>query len=100
MEGAPAKTTGPGTHLGKNRMSDASLNSAGQASSDIGENLSDGGFSDFFALLKPRVMTLVVFTAFVGLYATPGGIHPLIGFIAILFIALDRMGGCDGRRQR
>ncbi|MEL6748347.1 MAG: heme o synthase, partial [Pseudomonadota bacterium] len=53
-----------------------------------------GGFSDFFALLKPRVMTLVVFTAFVGLYSAPGGIHPLIGAIAILFIALG--GGASG----
>ena len=71
-------------------MTDASLTTANQTASPT----SDGGFSDFFALLKPRVMTLVVFTAFVGLYAAPGGIHPLIGAVAILFIALG--GGASG----
>ncbi|MFW2542455.1 heme o synthase [Primorskyibacter sp. 2E107] len=51
-------------------------------------------FSDYFALLKPRVMTLVVFTAFVGLLAAPVPVHPFIGFVAILFIALG--GGASG----
>jgi protoheme IX farnesyltransferase len=45
-------------------------------------------FSDYVALLKPRVMSLVVFTALVGLLVAPGGIAPMIGFAAILFIAL------------
>jgi protoheme IX farnesyltransferase len=54
----------------------------------------DAGFGDFFALLKPRVMSLVVFTALVGLLAAPQGVHPLIGFTAILFIALG--GGASG----
>lgn len=43
---------------------------------------------DFWALTKPRVMSLVVFTALCGLLAAPGNIHPLIGFTAILCIAL------------
>lgn len=43
---------------------------------------------DFFALLKPRVMSLVVFTAVCGLLAAPGHIHPVIGFTAILCIAV------------
>jgi heme o synthase len=43
---------------------------------------------DFWALTKPRVMSLVVFTALCGLLAAPGAIHPLIGFTAILCIAL------------
>jgi protoheme IX farnesyltransferase len=47
-----------------------------------------GTASDYFALLKPRVMSLVVFTAIVGLFAAPGHIHPWIGFITILCIAL------------
>ncbi|MCF3593716.1 heme o synthase [Rhodobacteraceae bacterium LMO-12] len=54
----------------------------------------DAGFGDFFALLKPRVMSLVVFTALVGLLAAPQGVHPVIGFTAILFIALG--GGASG----
>lgn len=43
---------------------------------------------DFVALTKPRVMTLVVFTGLVGLLAAPGHIHPVLGFTAILCIAL------------
>ena len=45
-------------------------------------------FGDYFALLKPRVMSLVVFTALVGMVVAPGGIHPFVGFCAILFIAV------------
>src|SRR5437016_1136350 len=38
--------------------------------------------------MKPRVMSLVVFTAFVGLMIAPGHIHPVIGFTALLCIAI------------
>jgi len=44
--------------------------------------------SDYFSLLKPRVMSLVIFTAFIGLLVAPGEIHPVIGFTAILCIAV------------
>lgn len=50
--------------------------------------ITEGDAGDFFALLKPRVMSLVVFTAFVGLLLAPGEINPVIGFIAILSIAV------------
>jgi heme o synthase len=43
---------------------------------------------DFWALTKPRVMSLVVFTALCGLLAAPGHIHPMLGFTAILCIAV------------
>ena len=43
---------------------------------------------DFWALTKPRVMSLVVFTALCGLLAAPGTINPIIGFTAIMCIAL------------
>ena len=43
---------------------------------------------DYFALLKPRVMSLVVFTALVGLLVAPVPVHPFIGFVAILCIAV------------
>ena len=46
------------------------------------------GFGDYVQLLKPRVMSLVVFTALVGLLVAPVGLHPVEGFAAILFIAL------------
>lgn len=43
---------------------------------------------DYFSLLKPRVMSLVIFTALIGLLVAPGTIHPVIGFTAILCIAV------------
>ena len=48
----------------------------------------DAELGDYFALLKPRVMSLVVFTAVVGMLAAPIGVHPVIGFAAILFVAI------------
>ncbi|WP_427965765.1 heme o synthase [Altererythrobacter sp.] len=47
---------------------------------------------DFFALTKPRVMSLVIFTGLCGLLAAPGHINPVIGFTAILCIALGAGG--------
>ena len=47
---------------------------------------------DFFALTKPRVMTLVIFTGICGLLAAPGSIHPVIGFATILCIAMGAGG--------
>jgi heme o synthase len=44
--------------------------------------------ADFIALLKPRVMSLVVFTGFVGLYLAPGHINPFLGLVAVLCIAV------------
>lgn len=58
--------------------------------SNIGRLSPDSGASvgDFIQLLKPRVMSLVVFTALTGIVAAPGGIHPVIGIIALLAIAI------------
>ncbi len=67
-------------------MSDVSLNT------DIRDD--EAGFGDYLALLKPRVMSLVVFTALVGLVAAPGTVHPMIAFSATLFIAVG--GGASG----
>jgi protoheme IX farnesyltransferase len=44
---------------------------------------------DYFALLKPRVMSLVVFTGFAGIVVAPGGLHPLLAAVAVLCIALS-----------
>ncbi|SHJ14016.1 heme o synthase [Wenxinia saemankumensis] len=70
-------------------MTDVSLN----------DGLDDGrtpeaGFGDYLALLKPRVMSLVVFTALVGLLVAPAPVHPFVGFVAILCIAIG--GGASG----
>ena len=47
-------------------------------------------FGDYFALLKPRVMSLVVFTALVGLVVAPVPLHPVEALASILFIALGQ----------
>ena len=47
---------------------------------------SHASFGDLVALMKPRVMSLVVFTALVGLLVAPGHLGPLIGFVALLCI--------------
>ncbi len=46
------------------------------------------GVGDYIELMKPRVMSLVVFTAFVGLLIAPGHLHPVIAFTALLCIAV------------
>lgn len=45
-------------------------------------------FGDYIALLKPRVMSLVVFTAAVGLLVAPRPVEPILAFAAVLFIAI------------
>ena len=50
--------------------------------------LDGGSVGDFFALMKPRVMSLVIFTALTGLVAAPGTMHPLLAAIAVLAIAV------------
>ncbi len=49
---------------------------------------SAAGVGDYLALMKPRVMSLVVFTALVGLAIAPVHVHPVIGFTALLCIAI------------
>ncbi|CUH62018.1 heme o synthase [Thalassobacter stenotrophicus] len=48
----------------------------------------EASFGDYFALLKPRVMSLVVFTALVGVLVAPTALHPFESFAAVLFIAV------------
>jgi heme o synthase len=61
--------------------------------SDSAAPIAHGGtactaLGDYLALLKPRVMSLVVFTGFVGLYLAPGHIHPVLAAVAVLCIAV------------
>lgn len=56
--------------------------------------ISEAGVSDYIALLKPRVMSLVVFTAIVGLVIAPGHLHPVLTITSILCIAVG--GGAAG----
>lgn len=48
----------------------------------------EAGLRDYWQLLKPRLMSLSVFTALVGLLVAPGGVHPFLGATSILWIAL------------
>ncbi|NDE90099.1 MAG: protoheme IX farnesyltransferase [Alphaproteobacteria bacterium] len=48
----------------------------------------EASVQDYIALLKPRVMSLVVFTGLVGIVVAPGHIHPLLAAVAVLCIAL------------
>jgi protoheme IX farnesyltransferase len=55
---------------------------------DVLPRISEAEVGDYFALLKPRVMSLVIFTALVGLFIAPGHVHPIIAFTSILCIAV------------
>ncbi|ODT69120.1 MAG: protoheme IX farnesyltransferase [Pelagibacterium sp. SCN 63-23] len=48
----------------------------------------EASVGDYLELLKPRVMSLVIFTALVGMLVAPGGINPFVGLVAILCIAI------------
>ncbi len=50
------------------------------------------GLGDYVRLLKPRVMSLVVFTALAGMMAAPGGLHPVLGLAYIICIAAGAGG--------
>jgi len=55
---------------------------------EVGAQPLPADWRDLLALTKPRVMSLVVFTGLCGLIAAPGAINPVLGFTAVLCIAL------------
>ncbi len=55
---------------------------------DLSWSGGQGTVSDYLTLLKPRVMSLVIFTAFVGLMIAPGQLHPILGAVSLLCIAI------------
>jgi heme o synthase len=66
-------------------------NIRGPMTAGVGLDLAEPSIAsvgDYFALMKPRVMSLVVFTALVGLAVAPGSLHPLTAFTALLCIAV------------
>ena len=68
-------------------MTDQPIN-ATSGSAAVSPPLHDAAVKDFIELLKPRVMSLVVFTGFAGMMVAPGSIHPVIAAIAILCTAI------------
>lgn len=67
---------------------------ANTQSAGLGHGEAGASVGDYIALLKPRVMSLVVFTALVGMLLAPVGVHPVIFIIAIVSIAIG--GGASG----
>ena len=63
-------------------MTDVSLNVA------VAGPAEEAGLRDYWRLLKPRLMSLSVFTALVGLLVAPGAVHPVLGATSILWIAV------------
>ena len=59
-----------------------------QLNSSRPANLVGASVADFVALMKPRVMSLVVFTAVTGMMLAPGHLHPVLATIAVLCIAV------------
>lgn len=59
----------------------------------ITKTRSDSSIADYFTLLKPGVMSLVVFTGAVGLWLAPVTVHPFLQLIAILCIAMASGAG-------
>ena len=55
---------------------------------DINPRISEAEVGDYIALLKPRVMSLVIFTALVGLAIAPGHFHPVLAFTSLLCISV------------
>jgi protoheme IX farnesyltransferase len=55
---------------------------------DVAPRISEADVGDYIALLKPRVMSLVVFTALVGLVIAPGHVHPVLAITSLLCIAV------------
>jgi heme o synthase len=61
---------------------------ASSAAASCRHEPSIAGVGDYLALMKPRVMSLVIFTALVGMMIAPGQIHPVIGFAALACISV------------
>ncbi|MBL4785468.1 MAG: protoheme IX farnesyltransferase [Cohaesibacteraceae bacterium] len=72
----------------------STINQATNTNASDKAEFSDADALDFWQLMKPRVMSLVVFTALVGMVIAPGTIHPFVGAVALLCIALG--GGASG----
>ena len=69
-------------------VSEGGKSAAGRSSPTSAAEPSLATVGDYIALMKPRVMSLVVFTALVGLAVAPGSLHPVAAFTALLCIAV------------
>ena len=71
----------------------AAAGAEASAPASVASRVDQTDIADWIALLKPRVMSLVVFTGLIGLVIAPGAVNPIIGFTAVLCIAVGA-GAC------
>ena len=69
-------------------MARTGMSAAGFDLDRTGARAGGADVADYFALMKPRVMSLVVFTALTGIVVAPGALHPVLAIIALLAIAV------------
>src|ERR1700681_2299355 len=81
MRGAPGATA-------LSRKRDQTLSVVDHNAIELSPRISEANVADYIALLKPRVMSLVIFTALVGLVIAPGHFHPVLAFTSLLCIAV------------
>ena len=71
----------------------AAAGAEASAPAPVASRVDQTDIADWIALLKPRVMSLVVFTGLIGVLIAPGAVNPIIGFTAVLCIAVGA-GAC------
>jgi protoheme IX farnesyltransferase len=82
-----AVSANPGLASGEHPQASACAQAAA-VSADLLASDAGGSVGDYFALMKPRVMSLVTFTALTGMIAAPGTLHPVLAGIALIAIAV------------
>lgn len=81
-----AETLNQNTHTGAASLPDAALDLS--ADKTAGAGLGLAGPEDFYALMKPRVMSLVVFTAMAGLICASVPMNPVMAIVSIFCVAV------------
>ena len=70
-------------------MSDTAIDMTAAETAAPGRARAEAGVGDYVALLKPRVMSLVVFSGYAGMAVAPGELHPVLAAVAVLCIAVS-----------
>jgi protoheme IX farnesyltransferase len=73
---------------GRHELGSAVLSVVEHHAADLSPRISEASVADYIALLKPRVMSLVIFTALVGMMIAPDGFHPVLAITSLLCIAV------------
>jgi protoheme IX farnesyltransferase len=73
---------------GRHELGNTVLSVVEHHAAELAPRISEASVADYIALLKPRVMSLVIFTALVGMVIAPGGLHLVLAVTALLCIAV------------